>query len=170
MSITSVNAARNYYPATQTSQSERQMAPATDKLAPSTNVTLSSSFLVGEEMELSFGKVMLGGNTQIAEWESKGLKVSDETYKAAFEVFNNASQELFKRGWSVAGSAISINRHQIVENNQVTPDWFSVEKNNQINMIGDSYTKESFRNGATYTLHQSDMQVPYRFNKSLYAL
>ncbi|MBK1649810.1 hypothetical protein [Rhabdochromatium marinum] len=101
------------------------------------------------------GKIRLGltalGESTIDVWSGKGFEIANESILAAAEAFQNAFRSnLREHGSSTAGTAISLNRHQIVINSQVVPEWFLEEYKGTLSSMEDSKIKSAFENGETF--------------------
>lgn len=101
------------------------------------------------------GNVRLGlwalGKTALDGWSAKGLEITGESILAAAEAFQEAFREnLEKNGPSTAGTAIALNRHQIVINSQAVPDWFVEEYGSILSSMDDCKLKSAFENGDTF--------------------
>jgi len=98
------------------------------------------------------GQIRLGlmaiGQSAIQDWSSRGLELNEESILAAGEAFQNAFRENVKgNGSSMAGSAVALNRHQIIINSQAVPDWFVEEYEHTLSAMGDKALKTAFENG-----------------------
>lgn len=101
------------------------------------------------------GKIRLGlmalGKTMMDGWSAKGLEITEKSILAAAEAFQDAFRKnLEENGPSTAGTAISLNRYQIVINTQAVPDWFIEEYQRTLSSMGDSKLKSAFENGDTF--------------------
>lgn len=101
------------------------------------------------------GKIRLGltalGKAAMDGWSDNGLEVTKESILAAADAFQDAFRNnLEVHGSSTAGTAISLNRHQIVINSQSVPDWFFEEYKSALSSMGDSKLKSAFENGDTF--------------------
>ncbi|MGR9014365.1 MAG: hypothetical protein ACU83U_12035 [Gammaproteobacteria bacterium] len=113
-------------------------------------VSLSSELQMGEDMVLGLGRVALGGNEQLKKWSEKGLDVSEDSLRLAFESLNQAMKEHVRNPDSIG---VAINRYQIVENSQAVPAWFKAEKADNLSMISDPAIKAAFQAGDLYHLN-----------------
>ncbi len=116
----------------------------------SDSVSLRPEFKMGEEMVLSLGRVILGGNDQLAKWSAQGLDISEESLRLAFDSLNQGMKEHFNNPRS---KGVVINSYQIVENSQDVPSWFKAEKVSNISGISDPDTKAAFEAGKLYHLN-----------------
>lgn len=101
------------------------------------------------------GKIRLGltafGKAAMDGWSDKGLEIAKESILAATEAFQDAFRSnLEEHGSSTAGTAISLNRHQIVINSQAVPDWFLEEYKSALSSMGNIKLKSAFENGDTF--------------------
>lgn len=118
------------------------------------------------------GKIRLGlfalGQSAMDGWSSKGLELNEESILAVGEAFQNAFRtNLEENGSSTAGSAIALNRHQIVIDSQAVPDWFVKEYEITLSSMGDSKLKSAFENGDAF--HVSQLSVSSSEALSRYA-
>ena len=108
----------------------------------------------GHDGKIRLGLMALGQSTMDG-WSSKGLEINEESILAAGEAFQNAFRKnLEENGSSTAGSAIALNRHQIIINSQAVPDWFVKEYENTLSSMGDSKLKTAFENGDLFHISQ----------------
>lgn len=100
---------------------------------------------------LELGRLALGNST-IDDWTKKGITLSDESLIAAAKAFQEGFKSIVdQHGTNTAGSSVSINKHQIVINNETQiPEWFSEEYNLVRASINDSAHRDAFDNEAPF--------------------
>jgi len=96
--------------------------------------------------------LMLGlGESTVQAWADKGLEITEEAVIAAGKTFQDAFTKMVeKSGSSLAGSALALNKHQIVINSQQVPDWFVQEYGDTLSSMGNKETKRAFENGELF--------------------
>ncbi|MCW8932466.1 MAG: hypothetical protein OQL19_19795 [Gammaproteobacteria bacterium] len=95
--------------------------------------------------------VMALGSKTIQEWSAKGLDISNEAVIAAGQAFQDGFNKAIRdRESSLAGSNLSINKHQILINHQEVPDWFMHEYENKLSSIDDKNVKNAFESGELF--------------------
>ena len=114
----------------------------------------------GGLMEL--GILALGGEKQIEAWRSQGMEVSDKTILAAAKAFQEGAKQSLDKTPNTHG--LSINRHQIVLNNQDTPAWFTEEYSLEIAMMENGNVKKSFQQGDEYHITMLDTYTAKAIN------
>lgn len=105
---------------------------------------------------LKLGMMALG-KSSIDDWSSKGLDLSAESLIAAAKAFQDGFKQIAdKQGTKTAGSSVSINKHQIVINEQQqVPEWFIKEYDAALSIIDDPAHQEAFSKGALFFASQS---------------
>lgn len=115
-------------------------------------VSLTPVLRGGIENIRTLGALVLGGENQLKEWSDKGLVVTDETLKKAYDVFNDSFKEHLENS---RNQATSFNRHQIIINSQAVPDWFLREYETEVSSIAPQDIRQSFASGALYHLSET---------------
>lgn len=91
------------------------------------------------------------GKSSITEWSSKGIEISEESLIAAAKAFQDAfKQAVEQKGSQTGGTRVSINKHQVVMNNQQVPEWFSQEYDAALAMIDNPARQSAFKDGGLF--------------------
>lgn len=100
--------------------------------------------------QLHLGLMALGAGTVDA-WSAKGLQLSEEAVLGAAKAFQDGFRANFEQyDFSMAGSSVAINRHQIVMNSQSVPDWFVQEYQTALSIMDDPEIARAFQDGHTF--------------------
>jgi hypothetical protein len=95
--------------------------------------------------------MMAFGKSDIDKWTNKGLDVSEESLITAAKALQDGFKQIVdKQGTQTAGSRVSINKHQVVINQQQVPEWFIKEYDSALAIIGDPAHQQAFRQGALF--------------------
>lgn len=112
---------------------------------------------VGKIITTSTREGMMGlgamalGKSSIREWSSKGIEISEESLIAAAKAFQDAfKQAVEQKGSQTGGTRVSINKHQVVMNNQQVPEWFSQEYDAALAMIDNPARQSAFKDGGLF--------------------
>lgn len=100
---------------------------------------------------LNLGTMAIG-KIAIDDWSVQGLDVSEESLIAAAKALQDGFKQIVdKLGTKTAGSSVSINKHQIVINEQLqAPDWFIREYETALAMLDDPAHQQAFSQGALF--------------------
>lgn len=100
---------------------------------------------------LNLGRIAIGSGS-IDKWSGKGFNVSEESLVAAAKALQDGFKQVVdKQGSQTAGSLVSINKHQIIINEQrQVPEWFIKEYDNALAMLDDPAQQQAFKNGALF--------------------
>ena len=149
----------NTYPSTKNIAGRQEIA--TGSLGE--QVSITPVLRGGIENIRTLGTLVLGGETQLKEWEAKGLVVTDETLRRAYDVLNESFKEHLENS---RNQATSFNRHQIIAASQEVPEWFLLEYKNELASIAQKDIRESFASGALYYLSETAQK---RSDSSVYS-
>ncbi|WP_415884932.1 hypothetical protein ACMXYO_09725 [Neptuniibacter sp. QD37_6] len=97
---------------------------------------------------IELGRMAIGNNTLKA-WESQGFEVSDEGLIAAAKAFQQGFKQIADQlSNQTAGSSVSINKHQIlIDNQQNLPQWFIDEYDYLLQNLSDDSHRSAFAQG-----------------------
>lgn len=131
----------------ETTDSTRAYQSNTASISNSSKIMSVSS----NEGLLELGRLALGNST-IDDWANKGITLSDESLIAAAKAVQDGFKSIVdQQGTNIAGSRVSINKHQIVINNESqVPDWFSKEYELALASVDDSVHRDAFKNEALF--------------------
>lgn len=103
------------------------------------------------ENQLGIGIMALGGFEQVKTWREQGMELSEASILAAGKTFNDAyKQHISTSKNSSTAQGFSINRHEIIKNNQAVPEWFLEEQQMLLDLMGQSATRQAFERGALF--------------------
>lgn len=103
------------------------------------------------ENQLGIGIMAVGGFEQVKAWREQGMELSEASILAAGKTFNDAyKQHISTSKNSSTAKGFSINRHEIIKNNQAIPQWFLEEQQMLLNLMGQSATRLAFEQGALF--------------------
>ncbi len=100
----------------------------------------STSVQISTDLE-QLGRAFLGEEV-LNDWQDKGLTITSAVFDGVLEAMNSGLRALEGNAGYVA-----LNKHEIVMNNQETPEWFVKEKQDIIASHPNPKVRESFSNG-----------------------
>ena len=114
---------------------------------------LENAMLSGAASKNHLARLVFGGDSQIDQWASQGLTLSDETLSGAYDALSQAMAEHEANG--TTPSKALFNAYQLVSNNQDTPAWFDEEQAEALANMTDEEAKAAFENGDLYFLTEA---------------